>query len=275
MSIQSTLTASSWRVARAALRPKVQTVAATRLIRPAIAIPTVCVPSLSMCGSLNQQSVRSYASKKAKGGKVSPKKAAKEAVESDRDDKDADVELKFDVDQLVKKMNQVTDWLKKDLANIRIGRANPALLEGVNVNIESSHAPLHHIAQITIKDPQTLLVILHEQEYLQPVEKAIREAGLNLNPISDGKNLKVPIPKPTKEHRDNMVKIANKAAEQAKVRIRSVRHDGMKDLKKDLKVGVSSDEIKKLEKSVQNNTDSHVKEIDDILKSKTKEITSA
>ena len=89
-------------------------------------------------------------------------------------------------------------------------------------------------------------------KYLQPVEKAIREAGLNLNPISDGKNLKVPIPKPTKEHRDNMVKIANKAAEQARTRVRSVRHDGMKDLKKDLKLGLSSDEIKKLEKSVCN-----------------------
>lgn len=82
------------------------------------------------------------------------------------------------------------------------------------------------------------------------MEKAIREAGLNLNPISDGKNLKVPIPKPTKEHRDNMVKIANKAAEQAKTRIRSVRHDGMKDLKKDLKLGLSEDKVKKLEKSV-------------------------
>lgn len=125
MSIQSTLTACSWRVARAALRPKAQTVATTRLIRPAIAIPTVCVPTLNMCWSLNQQFVRGYASKKAKGGKASPKKAAKEAAESDRDDKDADVELKFDEQQLIKKMNQVTDWLKKDLANIRIGRANP------------------------------------------------------------------------------------------------------------------------------------------------------
>jgi ribosome recycling factor len=73
---------------------------------------------------------------------------------------------------------------------------------------------------------------------------------LNLNPISDGKNLKVPIPKPTKEHRDNMVKIANKAAEQARTRIRSVRQDGMKDLKKDQKAGLSEDEVKKLEKQV-------------------------
>ena len=82
------------------------------------------------------------------------------------------------------------------------------------------------------------------------MEKAIREAGLNLNPISDGKNLKVPIPKPTKEHRDNMVKIANKAAEQARTRIRSVRQDGMKDLKKDQKAGLSEDEVKKMEKQV-------------------------
>jgi len=172
-------------------------------------------------------------------------------------------------------MNQVSEWLKKDLSGIRIGRANPALLEGVSVSIEQSHVPLHHITQITVKDPQTLLVILHEPDYLQPVEKAIREAGLNLNPISDGKNLKVPIPKPTKEHRDNMVKIANKAAEQARTRIRSVRQDGMKDLKKDQKAGLSEDEVKKMEKQVQKYTDNHVKEIDDILKSKTKEITSA
>jgi hypothetical protein len=125
MSIQSTISTSSWRLARAALRPNVQKLVATRLIRPAIAIPMVCVPTSSMCWSFNQQSIRGYASKKAKGGKGSPKKTAKEAIESDRDDKDVDVELRFDEQQLVKKMNQVTDWLKNDLANIRIGRANP------------------------------------------------------------------------------------------------------------------------------------------------------
>ncbi|KAI8575123.1 hypothetical protein K450DRAFT_181276 [Umbelopsis ramanniana AG] len=248
---------------------------ATRVLRPAVVIPSFVVPAAQHLPAVHHQSVRWYASKKAKGGKGAQKKAAKEEAEPESSPKAEDIELKFDEQQIVKKMNQVSDWLKKDLAGIRIGRANPALLEGVSVSIEQSHVPLHHITQITVKDPQTLLVILHEPDYLSPVEKAIREAGLNLNPISDGKNLKVPIPKPTKEHRDNMVKIANKAAEQARTRIRSVRQDGMKDLKKDQKAGLSEDEVKKMEKQVQKYTDSHVKEIDDILKSKTKEITSA
>ncbi|KAI9282794.1 ribosome recycling factor domain-containing protein [Umbelopsis sp. AD052] len=265
--------ATTIRIVRTVPRLSQACLPATRVLRPTI--PSICVPAAQHLPTVHHQTVRWYASKKAKGGKGAQKKAGKEEAEPEISPKAEVVELKFDEQQVVKKMNQVSDWLKKDLSGIRIGRANPALLEGVSVSIEQSHVPLHHITQITVKDPQTLLVILHEPDYLSPVEKAIREAGLNLNPISDGKNLKVPIPKPTKEHRDNMVKIANKAAEQARTRIRSVRQDGMKDLKKDQKAGLSEDEVKKMEKQVQKYTDSHVKEIDDILKSKTKEITSA
>jgi hypothetical protein len=122
---RANVTASAWRITRTALRSSIAELSSTRLIRPAVAIPALCVPAAQQCNSVNQQSIRWYASKKAKGGKGSPKKAAKEAVETDRDEKDEDVELNFDEQQLVKKMNQVTDWLKKDLAGIRIGRANP------------------------------------------------------------------------------------------------------------------------------------------------------
>lgn len=91
----------------------------TRIVRPTVAIPSLCVPAA-------QQSVRWYASKKAKGGKGAQKKAGKEETESERTSpKNEDIELKFDEQQIVKKMNQVTEWLKKDLSGIRIGRANP------------------------------------------------------------------------------------------------------------------------------------------------------
>jgi len=118
-----------------------------------------------------------------------------------------------------------------------------------------------------------LLVNVHDPEVVTAVEKAIRVTDLGLNPIVDGKTLKVPIPKQTKEFRENMVKLASKAAEQTKTRIRAARQDGMHELKKD-KAGQSSDEIGKLGRKVQTLTDKYVKDVDDVLKSKTKEIIS-
>lgn len=122
---RSNITANSWRVARTIFRTSTVPMLPSRLVRPAITIPSLCVPTVQYLSAVNQQSVRWYASKKAKGGKGSQKKASKEAAEIDESDKNEDVELKFDEQQLVNKMNQVTDWLKKDLAGIRIGRANP------------------------------------------------------------------------------------------------------------------------------------------------------
>ncbi|CAG8446326.1 5861_t:CDS:2 [Diversispora eburnea] len=171
------------------------------------------------------------------------------------------------------KANTIIEKLKKEYSTMRIGRANPAILDSVVVPYGGGSAPLKDLAQIVVKDPQTLLVRVHEEEILQAVDKAIRSANLNLNPMIDNKGLKVPIPKITTEYRENMVKTASKMAENAKIKIRLVRQDGLKELKK-IKTGISADEIKGLEKKFQLVIDKSVKDIDEILKAKSKEITT-
>ncbi|OZJ02870.1 hypothetical protein BZG36_04090 [Bifiguratus adelaidae] len=209
---------------------------------------------------------RSFASKK---GKEEAKKGGKKATEEDKT-----VEFTFNVDEITSRMSDSVDRLKKEFANMQIGRASPAILDSVHVQIGSSRMSLRDIAQITIKDPQNLLVIVHDAEYLAEVDKAIRNAGLNLNPVVDGRAVRVPIPKQTKEFRDKMVKAAGKSAEASKTRIRSIRQDAMKDIKREVKLGRSQNEGSKLETQVQALHDKWIKQIDQLLKAKSNEITS-
>ncbi|KAI9302696.1 ribosome recycling factor domain-containing protein [Cunninghamella echinulata] len=182
-------------------------------------------------------------------------------------------ELLFDDKIIDVKFNNVINSLKEQFKTLRVGRANPALLDTVRVQIDDSTIPLRELSQITIRDPQTLLVSVHDNEFQVAVEKSIREAGLNLNPVVESKFIRVPIPKATKETKDKLIKIASQTAEQLKSRVRLVRQDGMKQLKVDAK-SQSKDDIKKMEKLIQTMTDKYNKEIDDLLKSKLKEIQS-
>ncbi|KAI8972001.1 ribosome recycling factor domain-containing protein [Mycotypha africana] len=210
--------------------------------------------------------IRFYA-KKIKDNKKrnESKTAAKEEIE--------EYVPQFNENELTKRFEASIAHLRDQLVTMRVGRANPALLDNVRVRIENSQFSLRDLAQITVRDPQTLLVTVHDNDYTSAVEKSIREAGLNLNPIVDNKMIKVPIPKPTKESRDKMAKLVSNMGEQFKLKVRAIRQDGMKHLKQDLK-HQPADQIKKLEKTVQNMTDKYNKTIDDILKSKIKEIQS-
>jgi len=143
----------------------------------------------------------------------------------------------------------------------------------VTVPFKDSSAPLKDIAQIIVKDPQTLLVHVHEEELLKAVDKAIRGSNLNLNSMVEGNSIKVPIPKITTEYRENMTKAASKIAENAKIKIRLVRQDGMKDLKKDCMNRLPRDEAITLDKKLQSLIEKSVKDVDEILKVKTKEIS--
>ncbi|RIA85864.1 ribosome recycling factor domain-containing protein [Glomus cerebriforme] len=176
----------------------------------------------------------------------------------------------FDLNKVESKVNVVIEKLKKEYSFMRIGRANPALLDPVTVPFKDKSAPLKDIAQIIVKDPQTLLVHVHEEELLKAVDKAIRGANLNLNSMIEGKSVKVPIPKITTEYRENMTKVASKIAENAKIKIRLVRQDSMKDLKKDR---LPRDEEILLNKKLQSLIEKSVNVIDEILKVKTKEIS--
>ncbi|KAI7904345.1 ribosome recycling factor domain-containing protein [Cokeromyces recurvatus] len=181
--------------------------------------------------------------------------------------------LQFDEENFQARFDQSINQLKEHLANIRIGRATPSLLDNVRVRIENSHYPIKDLAQITVRDPQTLIVTVHDGEYISAVDKSIREAGLNLNPILDNKIIKVPIPKATKETRDKLAKLVSSTGEQTKHKIRSIRQDGMKQLKHDMR-HTSADDIKKLDKLVQNTTDKYNKMVEELLKTKIKEIQS-
>ncbi|KAI7865431.1 ribosome recycling factor domain-containing protein [Spinellus fusiger] len=177
----------------------------------------------------------------------------------------------FNQKQLEERMDQCDTHLKEQLSSMRIGRANPALLDSVRVHIETETYGLRDLAQVTIRDPQTLQVTVHDTDYVSAIEKAIRESDLNLNPLTDNKLIRVPIPKPTKESREKMAKLVVQSGEQAKAKIRVLRQDGMKQLKQDSK-SHSEDTIKKLEKLVQTLTDKHNKSIDELVKLKIKDV---
>ncbi|ORZ16087.1 ribosome recycling factor frr [Lobosporangium transversale] len=182
--------------------------------------------------------------------------------------------MTFDIVDLEKKMGQCLERLKKDFSTMRAGTANPAILDPIKVKAGNSLVSLRDVGQVSIKDAKTLMVNVNDPELIVAVEKAIREAGLNLNPIADNKAVKVPVPKPTKEFRETLSKNAAAAAEKSKTIIRKLRQDGMKDLKKDLKAGMSEDENFTLEKKAQALHDKVIKDIDEALKSKAKEIMS-
>jgi ribosome recycling factor len=165
------------------------------------------------------------------------------------------------------------DALKHDLAGLRTGRANTSLLDPVTVEVYGSAMPLSQIATVTAPEPRMLSVQVWDKSNVTPVDKAIRSAGLGLNPIVDGQTLRLPIPDMTEERRKEMAKLASTYAEKAKIAARNVRRDGMEALKTAEKKGkISQDEQKKLEADVQKITDKAVLDIDAAATAKEKEI---
>jgi ribosome recycling factor len=163
--------------------------------------------------------------------------------------------------------------LKHDLAGLRTGRANTSLLDPVTVEVYGSAMPLSQVATVTAPEPRMLSVQVWDRSNVTPVEKAIRSAGLGLNPITDGQTLRLPIPDMTEERRKEMAKLASSYAEKAKIAARNVRRDGMEALKTAEKKGkISQDEQKKLEADVQKVTDKAMLDIDAATSAKEKEI---
>ncbi|KAG0282952.1 hypothetical protein BGZ96_012667 [Linnemannia gamsii] len=241
------------------------------------------VKNMAMALNASTCQFRGYASKKdakkgGKGGKGG-KKGGDDDDEDDRKGKGKSSggsaplgEMSFDLLDLEKKMGQCLERLKKDFMTMRAGTANPAILDPVSVKVENKMVPLRDLAQVSIKDAKTLMVNVNDVELTGAIEKAIREAGLNLNPIAENKAVRVPVPKPTKEFRESLTKLAAASTEKAKTIIRKLRQDGMKELKKDLKSGMSEDENYGLEKKAQTLHDKYIKDAEEALKVKTKEI---
>ncbi|MEH6665864.1 MAG: ribosome recycling factor [Brevundimonas sp.] len=171
------------------------------------------------------------------------------------------------------RMDKAVAALKEEFSGLRTGRANSGLLDPVQVEAYGSVSPLNAVAAISVPEPRMITVNVWDKGMVVSVEKAIRAAGLGLNPIVDGQTLRIPIPPLTEERRKDLVKLAGKYAEQQKIAVRNVRRDANDDLKKAEKAGdISQDDQKKMEAEVQKDTDAAIKRIDETLKTKEAEI---
>jgi ribosome recycling factor len=171
-------------------------------------------------------------------------------------------------------MDGAIEALRKEFAGLRTGRASAALLDPVMVDAYGSMMPLNQCGTVSVPEPRMLMVQVWDKALLKPVEKAIRDANLGLNPQADGASIRVPIPDLNEERRRELVKVAAKYTEQAKVSVRNVRRDGIDALKKLEKEGeISQDEQRKIEKDVQALTDETIKKVDDAFAQKEKEIS--
>ena len=179
----------------------------------------------------------------------------------------------YDKTDLERRMAGAVEALKSDLAGLRTGRASTALLDPVMVTVYGSSMPLNQVATVSAPEPRMLSVQVWDKSNVGPTDKAIRSAGLGLNPIVDGQTLRLPIPDLTEERRKELAKLASQYAEKARIAARNVRRDGMDSLKLDEKKNViAEDERKRHETELQKVTDKTIADIDAASSSKEKEI---
>jgi len=179
----------------------------------------------------------------------------------------------YDKADLDRRMHGAVEALKHDLNGLRTGRANTSLLDPIQVEVYGSNMPLNQVATVSAPEPRLLSVQVWDKSNVTPVEKAIRNAGLGINPITDGNNIRLPIPDMTEERRKELVKLAHSYAEKAKIAVRNVRRDGNDHLKADeKKKEISEDDRKRAETDVQKMTDTTIADIDTALAAKEKEI---
>ena len=180
----------------------------------------------------------------------------------------------IDLDDIKRRMAGSISSLKTEFMGLRAGRASTAMLEPIMVEAYGSKMPISQVGNISVPEPRMLTVTVWDASVTASVEKAIRESDLGLNPMAEGALIRVPIPDLSEERRKDMVKVAGRYAEAARVAVRNVRRDGMeaaRKLEKDSEI--SEDERHDFETEIQKLTDDHVKQVDDALTNKEKEIT--
>lgn len=178
-----------------------------------------------------------------------------------------------DIKELRRRMDGALEALKREFGGLRTGRASTSLLDSVMVEAYGTQMPLTQVGTVNVPEPRMLTVQVWDRKMIGSVEKAIRDSGLGLNPASDGSVVRVPIPPLSEERRSELVKIAAKYAEQARIAVRNIRRDGMEALKKLEKDSeISEDEQRHRSDEIQKLTDEHVKSIDEALAAKETEI---
>lgn len=179
----------------------------------------------------------------------------------------------IDLDDIKQRMEGAVSSLSHDFSGLRTGRASTSLLDSVMVEAYGTKMPINQVGNVNVAESRLLTVQVWDASMVKAVEKAIANAGLGLNPAPDGQLIRVPIPELNEERRRELVKVASKYAEQGRIAVRNVRRDGMDTLKKLEKDGdISEDEQRRMGDQIQQMTDEHVRQIDEMLEQKEKDI---
>lgn len=175
--------------------------------------------------------------------------------------------------ELVSSIGKAHEVLKRDLGKLRAGRANPSLLDGIRVDYYGTMTPLSQMAHVNVPEPRLITVKPWDKTQVKPVEKAIRESDLNLNPQTDGDLIRIPLPPLTEERRKEFVKIARRYGEECKVTIRKARHEALDMLNEiDAEGGAGGDEVDRAKKKTEETVSDAVKTVDTIIAQKEKDI---
>lgn len=179
----------------------------------------------------------------------------------------------IDLADLSRRMEGALSALKADLAGLRTGRASANILDPITVDAYGQKMPMNQVGTVSVPEPRMLAIQVWDKGMVGAVEKAIRESNLGLNPVTDGTNLRIPMPEMNEERRKEVVKIAHQYAEQTRVAIRHVRRDGMDEIKKSQKDSdIGEDDARVLSDKVQKSTDDMISEVDTIISAKETEI---
>jgi ribosome recycling factor len=177
------------------------------------------------------------------------------------------------VDDLRQRINKTLDDLRRELAKVRTGRANPALLEGVRVDYYGQMSPLQNVANVTVADPRLIVIKPWEKAMIPVIEKAINAAGLGINAMSDAEIVRLPIPPLTEERRKEFVKVVKHKGEEHKIAIRNERRDAKELIEEAVKEGdLTEDDGKKAMERVQVEVDTGIKRVDEIIAGKEKDL---
>jgi ribosome recycling factor len=182
------------------------------------------------------------------------------------------IDVKQTLSDAGERMEMAAMFLEEQLARVRAGRANVAILDGVKVNSYGSMVPLNQVANVSTPDARTIAIRPWDKKMIRTIEKAIMDSDVGITPENNGEIIRLNIPQPTEERRRELTKQCNKIAEKAKVEVRNVRGDIKDKLKKAIKDGLSEDNEKDAELELQKLHDKYIKKIDEILAAKNKEI---
>lgn len=197
-----------------------------------------------------------------------PIKNEKEQIFRGKDDTMSEV-----IFEMAEKMEKSVESFKKELSKVRTGRASLSILDGISVNAYGSTMPLNQVGTLTIPESRLIAIQPWDPQMLPAIEKAILKSDIGLNPISDGKIIRLMIPQLTEERRKDLVKSVKKVSEEFRVAIRNIRRDAIEILKKQKKEKeISEDELFKFQEEAQSETDSYIKKIDEATAAKEKEV---